>query len=84
MCKVLTEWMGEQDITQLAFTIMCDFSTGCDEVDGNIATVADIMIYIVHEDNLDKFKYLHLTVAFTKVTCLNVTELFSVLRLYIL
>ena len=41
----------EQDLTQLASIILCDDSTGCDEVDGYFATEADTMIDIVCDLN---------------------------------
>ena len=42
----------EQDLTQLAVMIMCDDSTGCDEVDDYFATEADTMIDIAYEDDI--------------------------------
>ena len=48
----------EQDLTQFEVKILCDDSTGCDEVDNYFATDADTMIHIVYEDDLgsDKFR----------------------------
>ena len=47
--------MGEQELTQLAFKILSDDSTGCDEVGGYFATEADTMIDTVYEDDLGEF-----------------------------
>ena len=44
----------EQDLTQLAVIILCDASTGCDEVDDYFATEADTMIDVVCEVDLNK------------------------------
>ena len=44
----------EQDLTQLAVIILCDNSTGCDEMNDYFATEADIMIDIVCEVDLNK------------------------------
>ena len=44
----------EQDLSQLAVIILCDDSTGCDEVGDCFATEADTMIDIVCEINLNK------------------------------
>ena len=43
----------EQDLTQLAVIIICDDSTGCDEMDDYFAIEADTMIYIVCEVDLN-------------------------------
>ena len=42
----------EQDPTQLAVIILCDDSTGCDEVGEYFATEADTIIDIVCEVDL--------------------------------
>ena len=42
----------QQDLTQFADKILCDDYTGCDEVDNNFATIADIMVYILYEYDL--------------------------------
>ena len=47
--------MGEQELTQLAVKILCDDSTGCDEVGGYFATESDTMIDTVYEDDLGEF-----------------------------
>ena len=39
----------EQDHTQFSDTILCDDSTGCDEVDNYFAKEADTMIYFLYE-----------------------------------
>ena len=39
----------EQYLTHLAVSILCDDSTGCDEMDGYFAKEADTMIDIVCE-----------------------------------
>ena len=39
----------KQDLTQLAVIILCDDSTGCDEMNDYFATEADTMIDIVCE-----------------------------------
>ena len=44
----------EQDHTHLAVIILCDDSTGCDEVDDSFATEADTVIDIVCEVDLNK------------------------------
>ena len=44
----------EQDHTQFAVLILCDGSSGCDEESDYFATVADTMIVIVCEVNLNK------------------------------
>ena len=43
----------ELDLTELAVIIICDDSTGCDEMDDYFATEADTMIYIVCEVDLN-------------------------------
>ena len=43
----------EQDLTHLAVIILCEDSTGCNEVDDSFATEADTMIDIVFEDYLE-------------------------------
>ena len=52
----------EQDHTHLAVKILCDDSTGCDEVDDSFATEADTMIDIVCEVDLNKdsFYYIYI------------------------
>ena len=42
----------EQDRTQFAVQILCDGSTGCDELADYVATEADTMIDIVYEADL--------------------------------
>ena len=44
----------EQDRTQFAVLILCDDSTGCDEIGDYFATEAEIMICIVCEVYLNK------------------------------
>ena len=44
----------EQDRTQFAVLILCDDSTGCDEIGLYFATEADILIYIVCNVDLNK------------------------------
>ena len=44
----------EQDFTQLAFIILCNDSTGYDEVGDYFATEADTMIDIVCEIDMNK------------------------------
>ena len=39
----------EQTLTQFAVKILCDYSTGSDEVDNYFAAEADIMIDIVYD-----------------------------------
>ena len=46
---------GEQNLTQLAVKILCDNSTGCNEVDDYFATKAYIMVDIVYQDDLNAF-----------------------------
>ena len=46
----------EQDLTQFEVKMLCDDSTGCDEVDTYFATDADTMIHIVYEYDLDEDK----------------------------
>ena len=57
--------MLEQDLTQLAVIILCDDSTGCDELDYYFATEADTMVDIVYVRltliTKISFEYLHLT-----------------------
>ena len=43
----------ELDLTELAVIIICDDSTGCDEMDDYFATEADTMIDIVREVDLN-------------------------------
>ena len=43
----------DQDLTQLAVIILCDESTGCDEMNDYFATEADTMIDIVFEVDLN-------------------------------
>ena len=43
-----------QDLTQLAVIILCDDSTGCDEVEVYFATEADIMMDVVWKVDLNK------------------------------
>ena len=43
----------EQDLIQLAVIILCNESTGCDEMDQYFATEADTMIDIVCEVDLN-------------------------------
>ena len=48
----------EQDLTQLAVIILvCNDSTGCDEMDNYLATEADTMIDIVCEVDLNKYMF---------------------------
>ena len=44
----------EQDYTQFAALILCDDSTGCDEICDQFAIDADIMIDIVCEVDLNE------------------------------
>ena len=44
----------EQDLTQFAVLILCDDSTGCDEMCDYFATEAGTMMYIVCEVHLNK------------------------------
>ena len=43
----------EENLTRLAAIILCDDSTGCDEVNGYFATEADTMIDSVYENDLN-------------------------------
>ena len=43
----------EDNFTQFAVIILCDDSTGCDEVNDYFATEVDTMIDIVYEDDLN-------------------------------
>ena len=45
----------ERDLTQFAVLILCDDSTGCDEMGDYIATDADTMIDIVCDVGLNKY-----------------------------
>ena len=44
----------EQNLTQSAYTILCNTSSSCDKVDNYFAKEADIVIYILYEYALDK------------------------------
>ena len=45
----------EKDLTPLAVILLCNDSTGCDEMDDYFATEADRMIDIVCEVDLNKY-----------------------------
>ena len=44
----------EQDLTQFTVKILCDDSTGCDEIDNYFAIEEDTMIGILYEYDLDE------------------------------
>ena len=44
----------KHDLSQLTIIIMCDDSTGCDEVDDYFSTEIDTIMEIVCENDLDK------------------------------
>ena len=44
----------EQDLTKFAVKILCDDSTGFDEMDNCFATEADIIIDIIYDYYLDE------------------------------
>ena len=73
------DWM-EQDFTQFAVLILCDYYTGCDEMGDYFAMEADTMIDIVFEVTRIKigFEYLYLIGTFIKLSHLNVKLLFSI------
>ena len=47
----------EQDLSQFAVLILCDASTGCDEMGIYFATEADTMKHIVYEVDLNKDRF---------------------------
>ena len=49
ICTISKRFWMEQDHTQFSDTILCDDSTGCDEVDNYFAKEADTMIYFLYE-----------------------------------
>ena len=54
VCIIPKGFGVEQDLTRFAVKILCDDSTGCDELDNYFATEADTMIGILYEYGLDK------------------------------
>ena len=53
VCEIPKGLRMEQDLAQFAVKIMCDDSTGCDEVDNHFATEANTSIDILYEYDLD-------------------------------